>query len=461
MKRIRLLTIFRHLTQWLCKYSMLTMEWLKQGKRVHVVMNIILGFILLGFFHWLTPLVLGQKLLNVQFDHYVRRDAALTRQDPDKYLGQVVYFDIDHLSYKSWGKPAVTPRDQVADMIQIASESGAKVIILDILLNADKEVPVESDRKLRQVLENIKAQGTTKIVFATKVDFDKEMTASVIEDLIDDKEQFFHATPLGEASYDFVCRFWIPYQEVGSPENREIIWSIPVLAAVLSDGDIEQLHKLRTSILKADNANKTQSYKIVLGNGKEFELPVSSKETYLNRIRFFHVPSDPFQPGKWSGNLSPRSVHLLSDGMDKLSSAEGSRSVKGKTVVIGNSSPDKGDIHMTPLGPMPGMYIQGNAINTLAGGLQSSDPEHGKWSLLLDVIVTVIAAFVFAYLDAFSAKVLISVPMIIAAVYSYELLLSKGYFLNYIFPVIGICIHEQISGVEHILGKFNRKSPPT
>jgi CHASE2 domain-containing sensor protein len=109
--------------------------------------------------------------------------------------------------------------------------------------------------------------------------------------------------------------------------------------------------------------------------------------------------------------------------------------------VIGASYQDSRDIHLTPLGEMPGSLVLVNAIDTLqtTGILQTSNP----W-LKVSIIVLIIigASTAFALLSTLRASILmIALIALTMGPLSYWLL-KQGIWLDFGAPIIGIYLHR-------------------
>ena len=110
-----------------------------------------------------------------------------------------------------------------------------------------------------------------------------------------------------------------------------------------------------------------------------------------------------------------------------------------------------GDYHWTPVGLLPGVYILGNAINTLAAGLQ---PIHMNSFLhfLIELFVILVAASFFLYFTKLLAQVLACTLFVILffplSWLAYDI---WGIFFNFVVPLIGMSFQRTVSGMEDII----------
>jgi CHASE2 domain-containing sensor protein len=122
-----------------------------------------------------------------------------------------------------------------------------------------------------------------------------------------------------------------------------------------------------------------------------------------------------------------------------------------KIIIVGNSSPDAGDHHQTPIGKMAGMYIIGNALMTI---IQGQQPLHLSvfGNLIIELMVIIMAAYFFLYFKSLPAHLLISTILIILlGVIGYYYFLITGVFLNFMFTLVGMGLHRLVSDAEEII----------
>lgn len=267
---------------------------------------------------------------------------------------------------------------------------------------------------------------------------------NLFADLIEKNQNFYTAIPnISATATDRIIRYWIPYERSRNTDRNHIIWNVSLLAAVLANEKINDLKNIENKISTQQFA---EGYTIKLNNGKEIYLSTKRAELYRNRIRYLLVPRNTMTD-HWEGNL--REVYTADQAKHV--------SFKDKIVIIGNSSPDAGDIYSTPIGNMAGMYIIGNAVNTILLGLQ---PAHSSiyLNMIIEVLVIVMAAYFFLYFTALLAQILVSIVLILTlGVISYYYFLHSGIFLNFMFAVVGMSFHKTISNFEEIIESKGHK----
>lgn len=400
-------------------------------KRIHFFINIIIGIAIAVFFHFVERTVWGEDTINSAFDWFIEKEARIEAKNVGKSSGQRVYktsdkilfVEIDHAVYKKWGTPAITPRNEIAKIIEAAYKGGAAIIVLDILLEDKDCCRPENDSVLRKVLqEMIDEKATTKIIFPARIRFGGEIQKSLFGDMIENSPNFYSASPTFSAtSKDKIIRYWNIHETFKENGDDRILWNASFLAAMLANGKIRELKNLEKAIYSQN-------------------FHPEKDDLYKNRIRFLLVPKKALLD--YPGGSLFQSVCSI----DEVPYAD----FRNKIVIIGNSSPDAGDMYPTPAGNMAGMFIHGNSINTILLGLQPSRPPMIV-NILIEVLIIIMASYLFLYFQSLAAQILGSIILVLTlGVVSYYYFLYTGIFLNFVFAVIGMGFHKNISNIEKI-----------
>jgi CHASE2 domain-containing sensor protein len=217
---------------------------------------------------------------------------------------------------------------------------------------------------------------------------------------------------------------------------------LTVMLANEKDTELKEVEKE----IRTHNFHKARRFQLL--NKKTIELSPDMDDMYRNRIRFFLIPKNTLR-GHPGGNLF-NTVYQADEAQHG--------DFQDKIVIIGNSSPDAGDLHSTPVGNMAGMYIIGHAINTISHGIQ---PSHSPpiLNILIETAVIVMAAYLFLHLHSFLAQIVGSLILIvILGGISYYCFRYHGIFLNFLFAVIGMRVHRVIANIEKIIEKRGKTS---
>ena len=417
-------------------------------RTIHFFINISIGIIIAIVFHFLEHTDWGEDTINKAFDVIIAKEAeesaeameSVTSERDTRISNRIALVEINHEAYKKWGKPLLTPRDKLAEIVEAVCKAKAGIVVLDILLEDRDCCHPEGDKALRKVLEDITAsKSTTKIIFPVRIGYDGEVRTHLFKDLLGKNPNFYPATAnVSAAATDRVIRYWVPFDTYKDGVSGNVLWNMSFLTAMLAEGKEAELKELEHTLT---TGNPHGSRHVKLDHGREIIITSDRDDIYRNRIRFLLIPKGtlPYHPG---GNLFDRAYQA-----EEVKHAP----LKDKIVIIGNSSPDAGDIHRTPVGTMAGMFIIGNAANTISLGMQ---PSHSPmWlNIVVEAAVIAMAAILFLYLHSFLAQVLSSVILLITlGVASYYYFLHTGAFLNFIFAVVGMSFHRTIANIEELI----------
>jgi CHASE2 domain-containing sensor protein len=426
-------------------FSFIDIRRFSRTKKIHFFINIAVGILIAIFFHFIEHTDWGEGTINKAFDFIIAREAAnsartmesLTARRDISPSGGIVFAEIDHKAFTKWGSPLITPRAKLAGIVKTAYKGGAKIIALDILLEDKDYCHPQGDRELRKVLQDMTDKKVpVKVIFPVRINTNGQIRKNLFKDLIDRNPNFYAATShISASAADRVVRYWVPFEKVQNGADSTILWNMPFLITMLAEGKEGEIKEFEKTI-KAGRFNHPHYFN--LGRNRSIILSPEREEIYRNRIRFLLVPPNtlPDHPG---GNLFDRAYQV-----DEIKQAP----LRDKIVLIGNSSPDAGDMHPTPVGSLAGIFIIGNAVNTISLGLQPSH-SHFLLNIMVEALVIVLAAFLFLYFSSFLAEILGSgILILILGVVSYYVFLRTGVFLNFIFAVIGMSFHKTIATIE-------------
>ena len=309
-----------------------------------------------------TAIVQGS--INGWFDYYIMfRIDSYT--DTQKAAQNITFLDFDNKSFQSLGKPEVTPRDKVAELLETAYTGEARIVILDLdfsepdysptkIFIGDKKAKtgLERDKILFDMIEHIKndSNSQTKILLPLVTYADKTIKTNIFASLIDNKKVFAVTPTLTtNRAGDNYARFWLPYLEVKSENgDQKILWSIPSLSSVLYDGNFSDLENLQSKILNSDkdffettiNNGKTEKFKFYREQTKDGSLIRDTTSLQYNRIQYVALPPDAFAPFPL-GTINPANVgHWRKNGLDNKRI-----DCQDKIVIIGRSDEDCSDIY--------------------------------------------------------------------------------------------------------------------
>ncbi len=388
-------------------------------------------------------------MINKTLDLVIKKEAEKSAETMERLnlrentgiSDRIVFVEIDSATFKKWGSPLLTPRDALADLVRMAWTGGAKVVVLDILLEHRDCCNPEGDMKFRKLLQEITtARSPLKVIFPATIVRDElePVKKNICHDLIAVNPSFYTASAdFSAPTSDRVIRYWVPFETFKDGRNTAVLWNMSFLAVVLFEDKEADMQKLSSDI---SNRVFHKTYRFKLNTTASVAVSPDTEDIYYNRIRFLLVPKMAlsYHP---QGNLFEAAYTV-----DEAKHAN----FRDKIVIIGGSGRDAGDVHPTPIGDLAGMYIVGNSINTILSGKQPSRPPH-LLNLLIEMFAIVVAAFLFLYLHAFLAWVLGSAMLLAMGYVSYRYFLSTGIFLNFVFAVAGMGLHRTFSNIEETI----------
>jgi len=433
-------------------FSKPSFKKLTREEKIHFFINIGIGMAIVILLQFFENTDFGENAVNKAFDYIIKWEAVGSTKDGNssaqknkKVAEQISFIDMGSI-YQKRGNPIITPRDELAKVVEAVYKGRAKIIVLDILLEERDCCHPEHDRKLRSVFqEMMDKKASTKVIFPVRIGRSGEIRKNLFEDFITKHPNFYPAIPYLSATVsDRIVRYWVPYENIKDHSRYPLLWNASFLAAALAHGKDKEIEAIG---LKMKGPKISKAYLFKLNHGNEIEISSEREDLYRNRIRFFLIPRDTFSKYP-NGNL----LGLVSD-VDEVEYA----TFKDKIVIIGNANPEAGDIHLTPVGPMPGMYIIGNAINTILLGLQPSHPSI-ILNMLIEWGVIITAAFILSGFPPLLIKILKGVVLIsLLSAISYYYFLHTGVLLNFTFAVVAMGCHDTAMSIEKEFIKKKRK----
>jgi CHASE2 domain-containing sensor protein len=433
--------------------------------KIQFLTNLTVGICICAAFHYLEHTSFGEKILNSVFDKMAKKETsqAINRSkdcigsqigDPncDKNAvwasNNIAYIDIDDSAYRLWGEPLIIPREKVARYIRLADKNRARMVVLDLLLDYPSH-DKNGDALLRETLEDLTSRNSPlAIIFpVTLRAADRTARPLIYDDIISLNPNFYRALPhVSISRSDRVVRYMKHFESIKLRDgSRGVLFGVPLLASVILGDELGQFKKIEERIISdlQTSAMEMHVYEIYFKDGSN--LFIENHELISSRIRFTQIPPGIMQS---EGNLFTE--RILPDEVEGLQSE-----LRGKVVIIGVSSPDKGDIHPTPVGEMPGMYIIGNAISTVASHEQVR-PQPFWMRLLIEFVIILFAAFLFLYTTSAAIEIALSVIMVTLLVpLTYHFYMTYGIFINSIFPVMGMSL-QRVLGKKWVLSQISK-----
>jgi CHASE2 domain-containing sensor protein len=433
---------------------------------ISVVLGILIEIVILRF---QPPLLMVRRVGDDTADQMIRLLERTTTSIPRSPA--YVFIDIDDATWKAWGSHLVTPRANIATLLERVARSKPLAVVLDV----DLAYSDATDGKaLKDFLQDYKPSWPPLLLVRSLANnpdgglpqvritqYDEAIGQRTVNGaLLPAKDNVMFTSPLFERDGDGKVRRWKLFAEACNGAAPIVVPSMHLAGAMIArqaiygappadedpplkrmtrsldaftpancepvngerEGTLDSLPPDRPIRIESDDVSKRVIYRIgwqagAVGLGPIVDLPdaAGGGETQLVAVRpaRLAVPGDP---------------NAALPGLE------------GRIVVIGGSFASSGDRYNTPLGVMPGSMMIINAIEALT---QNGTPREFPTSLrtLISLFVIVVASLLTLFLR----------PIVAAAAFSLFLLGLMFLFLNWFqagavldlaVPAVGAFLHD-------------------
>lgn len=374
-----------------------------------------------GMFIALALLVFGsakpiEEKQNFVIDPIMRYEAGDPGSLPDNLYFVDLFDSTDRAPYYAM------KRAELAHALRAIGNHPPGFIIVDIVLAGPDFAEPGADSSLLAALDAL--PSPTKVIFACQIGkYSHEPLPLMVDSLIAQHPARFYRAPstFEGLGTDQIVRYIPKYSPAQEPSHA--LPTIPYLFRSLLEG---------TAI-----------------DSKE-------KEPF-DRFRFLLYPAGLLTP---AGHLSDstRSINLPARLLDKLDDLELWND--STVVIIGQSNPDLSDNHVTPIGEMAGMYVLGNAINTLMITKNQIVPINAIWNVLIDLGSILLAAYLFTKFHNFWAELLaVAVLVVILVPLTMWMYLGNGILLNPLLPILAMFFHQVLEEIKDAMQHPKKNHP--
>jgi CHASE2 domain-containing sensor protein len=433
---------------------------------ISVVLGILIEIVILCF---QPPLLIVRRVGDDTADQMIRLLERTTYSIPRSPA--YVFIDIDDATWKTWGSPLVTPRANIATLLERVARSKPLAVILDV----DLAYSDGTDGKaLKDFLEDYKSSWPPLLLVRSLADdpdgrlpqpritqYDEAIGQRTVNGaLVPAKDNVIFTSPLFERDGDGKVRRWKLFAEACNGAAPIIVPSMHLAAAVIArqaiygappadkdpplkrmtrslaaftpancervngerEGTLDSMPPDRPIRIEADDVSKRVIYRVAwdagavgLGPLVEASADVGGGETQLVAVRpaRLAVPGDPDAalPG-----------------------------LEGRIVLIGGSFESGGDRYNTPLGVMPGSLMIINAIEALTqNGTPREFPTYLRTGISLVVIL--VASLLTLFLRPIVAAAALSV-FLLALMLFFLNWFQAGAILDLAVPAVGAFLHD-------------------
>jgi CHASE2 domain-containing sensor protein len=433
---------------------------------ISVVLGILIEIVILCF---QPPLLIVRRVGDDTADQMIRLLERTTYSIPRSPA--YVFIDIDDATWKLWGSHLVTPRANIATLLERVARSKPLAVVLDV----DLAYSDGTDGKaLKGFLEDYQSSWPPLLLVRSLADdpdgglpqpritqYDEAIGQRTVNGaLVPAKDNVMFTSPLFERDGDGKVRRWKLFAEACNGAAPIVVPSMHLAAAMIArqaiygappadkdpplkrmttslaaftpancervngerEGTLDSLPRARPIRIEADDVSKRVIYRVAwdagaVGLGPLVDAPadVGGGETQLVAVRpaRLAVPGDP---------------NAALPGLE------------GRIVVIGGSFESGGDRYNTPLGVMPGSLMIINAIEALT---ENGTPREFPtcYRIAISLVVILVASLLTLFLR----------PIVAAAALSAFLLTLMLFFLNWFqagaildlaVPAVGAFLHD-------------------
>ncbi len=413
--------------------------------------NFIVGLLIIGALLSLDRTAVVKVWEDWAVDIMIRLNSSLDRMTGER-RGRTdlnfTFLDMDEHSFrdKNWNEPFHVPRDKVLKLLQFAVDGKASIIVIDVNLSKKGSNP-EADKALVDYLTNYPSSAPPLILMRAK----RNVQGSDSTDLGEFRETIFagikhsnvhFAQPLFRRDKrDGVVRSWVLFDQGCFKGEGLALPSVQLLSyALLKDrqsGGLQNLLDLDASM----KANAPTSCNTIKKANKNLRPVILGKTVFrqqrLGERLIYSIPWP--KSGQTSSDLATIPAVFVTDRGFKNHDE-----VAGRIALIGASYGASHDLHLTPLGLMPGTLIILNAIKSLSLFDQIQPPPlYVRLAFLLSFIT--ILSFVFSKYSNIIKLLVVSIMVFVFFVPISYWFFKYGVWFDFGILLLGIKLQHTVS----------------
>lgn len=446
---------------------------LSDSQAGRIFKNAMMGLVAVLALNFLSDLPMVKQDSDMAMDWLIRMNAG-TGSTENPRLRPFVFIDIDEQTFRAWNEPLYTPREKLLQLIRTAVEAKAAVVVVDIELS--RAMGVE-DSTLSRYLESLAQQqnSQTTVLFARGLRTHvadsnyRQERSSFLDPLVEQSSMLRWGTTAFDVDFDDKIRRWRLSEQVCNSIDGK------VTPKVLPSIHLETLTALDTNPLaarqRAQAALQNQlpascDVRTSASNGDSIQLAgvrLTLDGGELKRRILYAFPwrlrdGEARQTFTWQGQadfplLAVKPAYLFTESGAEIQKP----SWQGQIVVIGASHAEGRDLHMTPLGEMPGSLILINAIHSLlAYGEAHTSP--GWLALLVEIVAVLALSVLFASISFFWGMIITGSIVLFVLVPVSFWLFQDGLWLNFMMPVLVVQLLQLSDEFRDVRSQLPRNS---
>lgn len=372
-----------------------------------------------------------------------------------------VFYDIDEKSYESWGEPFFVPRPKLAKLIEAALLQAPAVLVVDVELVRRSGDDDELIQILRQHAMSPKRSTTIVLLKGFKwkesPDHGGYLTTrtSFLEDAVPGAKKQAWGSPLFERDPDGKIRRWKLWQQACTPSGSPVLVpsvQLLTLSNLERNSGQQALDKTIANLTPRSCTDEPSSRGIVDIGGHKFSVKADPFEQRILYSLPWKLDEGETRPevnfnGTQTRLLSIIPAHAITEGGLHPSMPA------GHIAIIGASYEDARDIHVTPLGVMPGSLILVNAMHSFIQHGQLNTPP--IWLQLLTAAVLLVAvSLIFIKFPSMTGAIVSFVTVILLLVPLSMYFFRYGVWLDFALPLTAVKVFQII--MEYHRNRKNR-----
>ncbi|MBZ2188245.1 CHASE2 domain-containing protein [Alcanivorax sp. JB21] len=373
--------------------------------------------------------------------------------------------DLDTPSWQALGEPLLTPADTLAQVLSRLIDSQARQVVVDFDFSRRSLrdlAPLAAVLARWQATEHAPPLTLMRTVSPPRGAAHYGMPRdTVLDDLFRDLpaggNAVTWAAPFFALDADHRVRHWRLVEIICQGGRTALLPSVQLVSLARQQSQLAALHTQLAAWPGAacDAARQPALPTLVLG-----AQTLHLADDKLSERILYTLPAAPDDGWFRHDHLGQQSPFLIRIPLQSLlgdTAPLGDHLARARTVVIGASHVESGDLHVTPLGEMPGPLILINAMHSLERFGQARPPAWWQTLLVTTLLVLVLSACL-VYLPPMMANVLPLLVVVAIIVPLSMLWFRAGVWLDFALPLVAVTLFRWVSRVRHLQKQHRLKS---
>lgn len=299
----------------------------------------------------------------------------------------VTIVDIDERAFLAWGSPAAIPRDRLAALLERLLEKRPRAVVVDVDLSLDSQADAAPMRALVEGYSRLHAAPPLLLVrhlrempSGTDVGGGMLDRDTPLDDVVQASPNVRWVVARFKAEDDWFFRRWSGFQTVCATGIPRAFPAVALATTAVSANPTDGISTLDAWLRRRATAACAGEIGSVLPRADDPPWLRNAGETMTIPFAVgFTQDVAQFGTTPHRGRITPIFARLPAAAVLDGGGAPG---IEDRVVVIGASYEEARDLHRTPLGVMPGVYVLANLVALGGGPLAEERLGGGKPFLL-------------------------------------------------------------------------------